>query len=213
MRGFPRSARGYLLASAVLAVVSGLLLHSYLTRAARAEAASGPQVGVVVASQPIARGAVVAATALSVRRMPRAYAPPGSFSHIDQVAGRVALADLSPGEAVTETRLARVRAGPVASLVPEGLRAFAVPTSLPSGALAAGDRPCHLRLEPAPHGDGRGRRGGDLHPRALLGRERERRSGRVWARRCGRGRWDHADRPGVAGSAGGAGVRQGVRRP
>ena len=37
------------------------------------------------------------------------------------------------------TRLARVRAGPVASLIPEGLRAFAVPTSLPFGALQAGD--------------------------------------------------------------------------
>ena len=32
---------------------------------------------------------------------------------------------------MTQTRLARVRAGPVASLVPEGLRAFAVPSTLP----------------------------------------------------------------------------------
>jgi Flp pilus assembly protein CpaB len=139
LRAFPRSSRGYLLASVVFAAVAGLLLHSYLAGAARAAAASGPQVGVVVASQPIARGTIVTASALSVRPMPRAYAPPGSFSHIDQAAGRVALGDVSPGEAVTETRLARVRAGPVASLVPEGLRAFAVPTSLPSGALVAGD--------------------------------------------------------------------------
>ena len=41
---------------------------------------------------------------------------------------------------MTETRLARVRAGPVASLVPQGLRAFAVPTSLPAGLVAPGDR-------------------------------------------------------------------------
>ena len=71
--------------------------------------------------------------------MPRAYAPPGAFGSIDQAAGRVALADLSKGEAVTRTRLARVRAGPVASLIPEGLRAFAVPTSLPPGAVVPGD--------------------------------------------------------------------------
>jgi Flp pilus assembly protein CpaB len=139
VHAFGRSPRGYLLASVALALIAGLLLRSYLSQAARATAAVGPRVGVVVASQPIARGATVAAAALNVRPMPRAYAPPGSFSHIVQAAGRVALADLSPGEAVTETRLARVRAGPVASLVPEGLRAFAVPTSLPFGALAAGD--------------------------------------------------------------------------
>jgi hypothetical protein len=40
---------------------------------------------------------------------------------------------------VTDTRLGRVREGPVASLTPEGLRAFAVPTSLPRGAVVAGD--------------------------------------------------------------------------
>jgi len=55
------------------------------------------------------------------------------------VTGRVALVDLAAGEAVTETRLARVRAGPVASLIPEGYRAFAVPTSLPPGTVVPGD--------------------------------------------------------------------------
>ena len=140
MRGLPRSSRGYLLASAALAVVSGLLLHSYLTGAARAMEAAGPRVAVVVASQPIARGTAVTAATLAVRIMPKAYVPPGSFSRVEQAAGRVALADLLPGEAVTETRLARVRAGPVASLVPEGLRAFAVPVSLPPGAVTDGDR-------------------------------------------------------------------------
>jgi Flp pilus assembly protein CpaB len=51
----------------------------------------------------------------------------------------VALVDLARGEAVTPTRLARVRAGPVASLIPEGLRAFAVPSSLPAGTVVPGD--------------------------------------------------------------------------
>jgi Flp pilus assembly protein CpaB len=139
VRASARSSRAYLAASVVAALVAALLLHSYLARVARAAAASGPQVAVLVASQPIARGTVIVAAALAVRQVPRAYAPPGSFSRIEQAAGRVALMDLLAGEAVTETRLARVRAGPVASLVPEGLRAFAVPTSLPPGALAAGD--------------------------------------------------------------------------
>ena len=139
MRAFARSSRRYFIASMALALAAGLLLHSYLAQAARAAAAAGPQVQVVVASQPIPRGETVNSTLLRLRRMPAVYAPPGSLSHIEQAAGRVALSDLSAGEAVTDPRLARVRAGPVASLVPEGLRAFAVPTTLPPGALAPGD--------------------------------------------------------------------------
>jgi Flp pilus assembly protein CpaB len=94
----------------------------------------------VVAAEPVHRGSIVGPDQVRVVAMPRAYAPPGAFHGIQQAAGRVALADLATGEAVTATRLARVRAGPVASLIPPGLRAFAVPTSLPAGAVRAGDR-------------------------------------------------------------------------
>ena len=139
MRLRPRSSRSYFLLAAAMAVVAGLMAHSYLGRTSAA-AGSGPQAPVVVAAEHIERGQAIGPSQVHVVRMPRRYAPPGSLSKIEQLAGRVALADLSPGEPVTETRLARVRAGPVASLVPEGLRAFAVPTSLPPGAVAQGDR-------------------------------------------------------------------------
>jgi Flp pilus assembly protein CpaB len=94
---------------------------------------------VVTAAGPIARGSEVSGSDLRLARVPRAYAEPGSLSKISQAAGRVALADLASGETLTQTRLARVRAGPVASLLPEGLRAFAVPTSLPTGTVRSGD--------------------------------------------------------------------------
>ncbi len=100
---------------------------------------AGPQRAVVVAGERISRGSSINTSQLRVVRMPQAYAPPGSFERIEQAAGRVALSDLLSGEPVTQSRLARVRAGPVSSLIPEGLRAFAVPTSLPPRALAAGD--------------------------------------------------------------------------
>jgi len=93
-----------------------------------------------VAHAPVARGDRVQAAGLRLRRMPIAYVPPGSIGQIAKAAGRVALTDLAAGEAVTETRLARVRAGPVASLIPQGLRAFAVPSTLPPGTVLAGDR-------------------------------------------------------------------------
>lgn len=137
-RRWSRTSRVYALASLVCAALAGASVHAYLGRAAEA-AGLGPPVPVVVAESPIARGAALRADQLRVTRVPRAYAQPGALDHVSQAAGRIALAALAPGEVVTETRLARVRAGPVASLTPEGLRAFAVPTSLPSDAVAPGD--------------------------------------------------------------------------
>jgi Flp pilus assembly protein CpaB len=136
----PRSPRFHVAAAGVMAGIAAVLLHTYLG-AARATIGTGePQATVVMAAGPIPRGAVLAPSQLALARMPQAYAPPGSIDAIAKAAGRVVLADLAPHEVVTETRLARVRAGPVASLVPRGLRAFAVPTSLPEGAVIPGDR-------------------------------------------------------------------------
>jgi Flp pilus assembly protein CpaB len=139
-RRWPRSSLLYLGMSVVLAVLAGLVVRGYAVRAAAMAESLGSTVTVVVADRPIERGSPVRADQLGLRDIPRTFAPPGTFDHINQAAGRVALSDLAPGEVVTETRLARVRAGPVASLVPEGLRAFAVPSSLPPGTLSPGDR-------------------------------------------------------------------------
>ena len=136
----PRSSRPYFAASAALAVTAALLLHGYLSRAAASAPSVEPAVAVVVAGVPIDRGVTLAPSQLRIARIPGRYLPPGAIDEISRAAGRVLLAGLSPGEVVTETRLARVRAGPVASLVPRGLRAFAVPTSLARGAVIPGDR-------------------------------------------------------------------------
>jgi len=135
-----RSSRSYLMASLALSAAAALLLRDYASRAASVAGAAAPEVRVVVASDRIERGTPPAERDLRLVHMPAAYAPPGAITEVSKAAGRVALADLSPGEVVTETRLARVRAGPVASLVPQGLRAFAVPISLPPGLVAPGDR-------------------------------------------------------------------------
>ncbi len=134
-----RPSRLYLAASLLTAIATALLLRAYVSSVSAAGAAAGPSVSVVMAAADIARGEPIQASLLRVRRIPHAYAPPGAVRQASQAAGRVALAGLSEGEVVTETRLARVRAGPVASLVPAGFRAFAVPTSLPRGAVDAGD--------------------------------------------------------------------------
>jgi len=114
-----------------------LLVRSYVAGASGAS--PGPGVPVVVAARAVERGQALVAEDLRIDEWPAALAPPGHFDQISQPAGRITLAALAPGEAVTETRLARVRAGPVASLVPSGLRALAVPTTLPAGSVVPGD--------------------------------------------------------------------------
>jgi len=137
-RRWSRTSRLTTAASLACAALAGAFAHAYLSQAARA-AGGGLPVSIVVAATPIARGATVLASELRTERMPRRFAPPNPVSSISQAAGRAALASLAPGEVVTDTRLARVRAGPVASLTPEGLRAFAVPVSAPPGLVAPGD--------------------------------------------------------------------------
>jgi Flp pilus assembly protein CpaB len=127
-------------ASVLLALLTGVRIQSYATQASRAAASGSRHVPVLVASRTIERGQPLSANLLRQSSVPAAYAPPGAMASIAQAAGRVALTDLAPGEVVTDTRLARVRAGPVASLVPQGLRAFAVPTTLPPSVVVAGDR-------------------------------------------------------------------------
>jgi Flp pilus assembly protein CpaB len=120
-----RPSRRYLVAGLALALVGLLSMRTYLSREARAAGAGGSPVPVVVASADIDRGAALRPEDLRTVSIPRAYAPPGALRTVDQAAGRVALADLAEG--------------PVASLIPAGLRAFAVPTSLPTGTVAPGD--------------------------------------------------------------------------
>jgi len=136
-RGF-RTSRLYLVAGLAFAVAAVVLLVPAVSGGAGA-GSSGPTVAVVVAAKPIGRGQSLAADDVSLASWPISLAPVGTFQRTTQPAGRIALTALAPGEAVTETRLARVRAGPVASLVPQGLRALAVPSTLPVGTVVAGD--------------------------------------------------------------------------
>ena len=138
-RRWSRASWVYLAGSIVSAVLAGLLVQSYVQNLEARAGAIGAAVPVVVTSTDVARGTQISAQQLSVVQMPKAFIPPRPLSRISQAAGRVALGDLLKGEVVTDHRLARVRAGPVASLVPEGLRAFAVPTSLPPRAVRPGD--------------------------------------------------------------------------
>ncbi|HCO02758.1 MAG TPA: Flp pilus assembly protein CpaB [Actinobacteria bacterium] len=135
-----RTSRRYLTASLVLAALSFVMLARVAGSASAARGADGAVQPIAVAAEEIAAGVVLRPSQIRVEMFPRAFAPPGALTSASQAAGRVALTGLHVGEAVTDTRLARVRAGPVASLVPQGLRAFAVPTALPPSLVRPGDR-------------------------------------------------------------------------
>ena len=125
--------------SVLLAVGATLFLRGHLLRLETAARAAGPGEPVVVAEADLPRGAVVETSSLSVRSMPVTYRPPGALSSIEEAAGRTLAADVVAGEPLTEARLAG-DGGPVAAMIPPGLRAAPVAVSSPPGLLAPGDR-------------------------------------------------------------------------
>jgi pilus assembly protein CpaB len=139
-RRWPRAAR----ISAGLALLSGLvafaLVQGYVARVEASRPALGPPVAIVVAAADLSRGVTLDADALQVRRIPAEFVPPGAISDPTDAQDRVLVSALAAGEPVTATRLAAPHTGPVAALVPPGLRAFVVATNVPPQAVRAGDR-------------------------------------------------------------------------
>jgi pilus assembly protein CpaB len=128
---------------AVLAVVTGvaayLVVDGYAKRVAALAPGLGEPVEVAVAVRDLPRGTTLDPTMLRTVTYPGSLSPPGAIAGGEGASGRVLLAPLAEGEPVTQTRLGPARAGPVAALVPEGLRAVVVATSLPAGTVRAGD--------------------------------------------------------------------------
>jgi pilus assembly protein CpaB len=125
--------------SLAVAVAATLALESHLRRMEAAAAAAGPGRPAVVATSPLARGSVVSTDVLAVRSIPAPFLPPGAVTRVSEAAGRTLSADLAAGEVLTRARLAGA-GGPVASLVPAGLVAFPITSTLPPGSVVAGDR-------------------------------------------------------------------------
>lgn len=130
----------------VLAVVGTMLLVSYVQGSeARAQADLQPMQVLVVEKQ-IARGATMDQIQQSVRlaSLPTASVPNGALKSLDGLDGKVAAADLVPGEALLGVRLvdpnSLAAAGSVP--VPEGMQEVSVQLEaqrVVGGRLAAGD--------------------------------------------------------------------------
>jgi pilus assembly protein CpaB len=126
--------------AALCAVAAIALLRGYATRLQSTRPDLGSPVAIVVAATDLVRGATLTESMLTEHDVPASLEPPGAVPGVDALVGRVLVSDLAAGEAVTETRLAGARAGPVAVLVPDGSVGMAVSSGLPAGAVAPGDR-------------------------------------------------------------------------
>jgi Flp pilus assembly protein CpaB len=129
---------------AVLALTSGVaafaIVRGYASRLEALRPFVGRPVPVVIAAADLTRGTSIGGSMVRIALLPSLLAPPGSFADGTELEGRVLLTDVAEGEAITRTRLAARSAGPVAALVEPGLRAAAVDSGLPHGAVRSGDR-------------------------------------------------------------------------
>lgn len=142
----PRASTALFALSLVLAAGVTLSLRDHLAGLEARASAPADAVPVVVAARHLARGASLGPDDLRTTPFPERYAPPGALGSIREAAGGILVTDVSEGEPLTATRLAR--AGPVASQVPLGLRAMPLTVSLPPGSVVPGDRVDVLAVTP-----------------------------------------------------------------
>lgn len=137
-RWSPRS-KVYLVLALACGVGAFALVRGYAARLEALRPVVGVPVPVVVAAQPLERGAVLTEEMLGIEQVPSSFAPPGALRSVQAAVGRTLVSDLGEGEAVTPTRVG-TSGGPVAAQVPSGLRAFTVPSGMPEGSVRPGDR-------------------------------------------------------------------------
>ena len=119
-----------------LGTVTTMSLRAHL-ESVEARVGAGPVDRVQVFTRGLPRGTVLGPEDVEVAEIPAGAAPPGALRGADGAVGMTLAADVAAGEPLTALRL--TRGGPVAALVPPGLRAIPVAAAVPSSLVAAGD--------------------------------------------------------------------------
>jgi len=138
VRRWSSPSKGLLVLGVALGALAFVVMRGYAGRERALERGLGTPTTVVVATVDASRGAVLSPAMLSRVQWPSTYTPPSAVRDPRQASGRILLADVDRGQVLTTSLLAP-EGGAVASLIPQGLRAVAVPSSLPRGAVSAGD--------------------------------------------------------------------------
>jgi pilus assembly protein CpaB len=138
-RHWPVASKILMVLAVLLGSLAFVLVRGYQDRVEALRPAVGPMVPVVLAAADLARGSVLTETMLEPSSMPESFVPPGAVASPAAAAGRVLTANIAAGEVLTSSRLSVPEAGPIAALVPEGLRAMVITAPLPASALRPGD--------------------------------------------------------------------------
>ena len=136
-RKLPMASKVLFGLAGVLALSSFLVVRSEVERAADAQAATGPRVGVVAAARDLVAGSTLAAADLRSIDLPLVYAPPEAVTSRDDAIGLVLDGPVSAGEVLVRTRLAASAFGP--SVSPGNVVVTVTFASVPVG-LSTADR-------------------------------------------------------------------------
>jgi pilus assembly protein CpaB len=139
-RKWPLGSKVLLALAVALGTLAFVVAQGYQRRVEALHPVVGPSTPVAVAAAQLTRGTVLSEAMLTASSVPKSFVPPGAVTSPAAAAGRVLTADIAAGEVLTSSRLAAPQVGPVAALVPSGLRAVVVPTDLPTAVVRAGDR-------------------------------------------------------------------------
>jgi pilus assembly protein CpaB len=94
----------------------------------------GDVVPVVMAAADITRGGTITGDLLKTRDFPRELVPPGAITKLEDAIDRTVAMPLMRDDAILENKLAPRGAGRgMAALIPKGMRAFTITTTLASG--------------------------------------------------------------------------------
>ncbi len=139
-RRWPLASKVLVALAVLLGALAYVVVRGYQDRVEALHPAVGAPQDTVIAATDLARGTLLSDEMLHMSTVPAEFAPPGAIGDVASIIGRVLAADIEAGEILTRSRLATTGVGPVAALVPEGLRAVVVPSGVPPGTIRAGDR-------------------------------------------------------------------------
>jgi pilus assembly protein CpaB len=139
-RRWPFGSKVLIGLAVMFAGVAFVVVRGYQARVEALHPLVGPPVPTVTAATDLTRGTVLSEDMLRTSTVPEEFVPPGAVGDTASLVGRVLTANVQAGEILTRSRLAGAGIGPVAALVPEGMRAVIVPGGVPPGTVRAGDR-------------------------------------------------------------------------
>lgn len=142
----PRGSMVLLALSLAVGGATALALQAHLRAVEAAARPAGPTTAAVAVARHLPRGALLGPDDLRMLEVPADALPPGALTDPALASGRTLAASVAGGEVLTRLRIAD--AGPVAALVPPGLRAVPLTVRAPAGLLATGDRVDVLAARP-----------------------------------------------------------------